>query len=313
MKTKIQIVLLLFGLVETTGNSAIAQNHEYVYKNPSDSSFNCYLKIFPKTDSIKGLIIRDYSNLPNISKKSPYQFWELSKQAGMMTLITNTSKQFPELFTSDSVLKILDDMVQEVVSQHKIPRNNIFIGGISSSGTRALRYAQYCAAGKSTIKIRGVFVVDSPLDLERFYNSAFQHKKNFSGGMLWEANIMLPLFNSLFGGNPQEKLNAYRNSSVFSHSDSLGGNAPLLSNTGIVIFHEPDIDWWVNERGCSYYDINSYDLVAFAVLMKKLGNQQVDLITTTGKGFDRKGNRKPHSWTIVDENYLINWILSRME
>lgn len=80
-----------------------------------------------------------------------------------------------------------------------------------------------------------------------------------------------------------------------------------------MIFHEPDIDWWISERGCSYYDINSYDLVALTVLLKKLGNKHIDLITTTGKGFDREGSRKPHSWTIVDEDYLMTWILIRIE
>ena len=307
MKTIVQILLLFIG------NCAMGQHFEYVYKNPADSSSNCYVKIWPKTDSIKGLIIRDYSNLPDVSQASPYRLLALASEAGMMTLITNSSKQFPELFTSDSTLKKLDEMVQEVVKQHQIPGNNIFIGGISASGTRALRYAQYCAEGKSTIKIRGVFVVDSPLDLERFYNSAYYHKQNFSGGMLWEANVMVPLFDSLFGGGPQEQLEAYRSSSVFSHTDSLGGNAPSLQNTDILIFHEPDIDWWIRERGCSYYDINSYDLVAFTVLLKKLGNQNVDLITTTGKGFDSKGNRKPHSWTIVDEDHLMSWILQRID
>ena len=145
MKTILQIIIL--------GISSFVhgQSFEYVYKNPTDSTVNCYLKIFPETDSIKGLIIRDYSNLPDVSKESPYQIVKLSTQSGMMTLVTNTSKQFPELFTSDSTVKLLDEIVQEVVNQHNIPRKNIFIGGISSSGTRALRYAQYCAEGKSNI------------------------------------------------------------------------------------------------------------------------------------------------------------------
>jgi hypothetical protein len=306
MKTSFYIILLAIS------STLYGQRFEYVYKNPIDSSFNCYLKIFPETDSFKGLIIRDYSSLPDASKASPYQIVKLSLQAGMMTLVTNTSTQFPELFTSDSTIRLLDEMVREVVNQHNIPNDCIFIGGISSSGTRALRYAQYCAEGKSKIKIRGVFVVDSPLDLERFYNSGYYHKKNFSEGMLREANLMLPLFDSLFGGSPKEHYESYKNASVYSHTDSLGGNAPLLKNTDILIFHEPDIDWWIKERGCSYYDINSYDLVAFTVFMKKLGNQNIELRTTTGKGFDRNGNRKPHSWTIVDEEYLVNWILERI-
>jgi hypothetical protein len=309
LKMKIVLTILLMSICCTS----FGQQHEYVYRNPSNSSFNCYLKLLPESDTIRGLIVRDYSRLFDVTEKSPYRFTDLALEAGFMVLITNTSNQFPELFTSDSTMRLLDEIIQEVVMEHEVPGDNIFIGGMSSSGTRALRFAQYCAQGKSQTKIRGVFVVDSPLDLERFYNSAFYHRKNFSGGMLSEANLILPHFDSLFGGSPKEYYNAYKNSSVFTQSDSLGGNASFLQNTNIIIFHEPDINWWIAERGCSYYDINSYDLAAFTLFLGKLGNTNVELITTTGKGFDTNGNRKPHSWSIVDEEYLLSWILKRLK
>lgn len=301
----LSIFLLLFGL------AGFGQPYEYVYKNPADSTFSCYLKIFPKTEDIKGLIIRDFTKLPDTVKKSPYRFTELSAEAGFMTVITNTSKQFPELYTADSTMKLLDDIIHEVIKQHDIPEENIFIGGISASGTRAMRFAQYCAKGKSDIKIRGVFAVDSPLDLARFYNSSFHHKKNFTDGMLWEANWMLPLFDSLFGGGPDEFYNRYKSASVFTHQDSVGGNAQVLKNTDIILFHEPDIDWWLKERGAGYFDINSFDLAAFTIQLQRLGNENVELITTTEKGYDKQGHRKPHSWSIVDEGYLIEWIIRR--
>jgi len=302
-------VLLLFIALSF---AAFGQRYEYVYRNAKDHTINCYLKIYPKTDSIKGLIVRDFTTLPDSSKKSPYRFVDLASEAGMMTLITSTSTYFPELYTSDAPMNMLDEMIHEVLEEHNIPKNKVFIGGISASGARALRFAQYCARGASDLKIRGVFVVDSPLDLERFYTSASQHKANFTDGMLWEAEHMIPLFDSLFRGGPDEHLEDYRNASVFSHTDPKGGNAHLLKNTDILIFHEPDIDWWITERGCSYYDINSYDLVAFTVFLRSLGNENVDMISTTGKGFNRQGERKPHSWSIVDEGYLMQWILARV-
>ncbi len=301
-------IIILFASYFTFG-----QTYEYVYKNPADSTFNCYLTVFPEGETIKGLIIRDYTNLPDISKKSPYQFLKLSKEAGLMTLYTNTSNIFPELFVQESTMKLLDEIVVEVIEKYNIPKNNIFIGGLSASGARALRYAQYCAAGKSTVKIKGVFSVDSPLDLERFYKSASEHKQNFKAGMLWEANYMVPFFHELFDGGVEEFPEAYRNASVFTQSDSSGGNVKLLKNTNIILFHEPDIDWWLNERGATYYDFNSYDIAAFALKLRMLGNENVELITTSGKGYDRKGNRNCHSWTIVDENYLMDWIQNLLE
>lgn len=306
MKKTIVLLLALISL------QSLAQDYEYVYRNPKDSTYNSYLKIFPSTEEIRGLVIRDYTNLPDMRKSSPYQFTQLCSDAGLMVLICNSSKQFPELFIADSSMQVLESMVLEVIAAHGIPAENIFIGGISASGTRALRFAQYCERSHSTLKIRGAFAVDAPLDLARFYTSAERHKKYFKDGMLWEANYMLPLFDSLFKASPDEQPEAYRDASVFSHSDSIGGNAGYLKNTDLILFHEPDIDWWIAERGASYYDINSFDLAAFTVCIRSLGNENVELVSTSGKGFDAEGNRKPHSWTIVDEVYLVDWILKRI-
>lgn len=139
MKTAITILLISICF------SCIGQDYEYVYRNPSDSSFNCYLKFYPKSDTIRGLIVRDYSRLYDAKEKSPYKFTDFALENDMMVLVTNTSKQFSELFTSDSTIKLLDKIINEVVIEHYIPEDNIFIGGISSSGTRALRNAKYCA------------------------------------------------------------------------------------------------------------------------------------------------------------------------
>lgn len=291
------------------------QKFEYVYKNKSDSTFNCYLKIIPDSEPVRGLVIRDYSTLPDFTKTSPFHLTERCTQEGLMTLYTVSSNQFPELFTSDSVIAVLDNIVSEVIEEHKIPVNNIFIGGISASGTRALRYAQYCEQGKSDygIKVKGVFSVDSPLDLARFYESVHNHSNNFKEGMLWEADLMKKVFRQLFGGPPDKYDEEYKKASVFSHRDSLGGNAQYLKNVHIIMYHEPDIDWWLNERGASYLDINSYDIAAFVLKLRSLGNKHVELVTTSNKGYDRHGNRNCHSWTIVDEEALTNWLTNQIE
>ncbi len=291
------------------------QTFKYVYKNQKDSSYHCYLMVIPNSKPIKGLVIRDFSALPDISKTSPYQFTELCTQEGLMTIYTVSSNKFPELFSSDSAMFILDDMVSEVIKEHKIPDKNIFIGGISASGTRALRYAQFCEQGKSKhgIRIKGVFAVDSPLDLARFYESVHRHRNNFKAGMLWEAELMTKVFEQLFSGSPDKFQNEYFKASVFSHKDSLGGNAQYLKNVNLIMFHEPDIDWWLNERGASYFDINSYDIAECVIKLRLLGNTNAELVTTTNKGYDRKGNRNCHSWTIVDEVHLSRWISKKLE
>lgn len=307
--------ILITFIISVICTFVYGQKYEYVYKNKLDSTFNCYLKIIPDSKPIRGLIIRDYSVLPDVSVPSPFILSDLCANEGLMTIYTVSSGKFPELFVKDSVISILDEIVAEVVKEHGIPSTNIFIGGISASGTRAFRYAQYCQQGKSKhgIKIKGVFSVDSPLDLARFYESVHNHENNFKEGMLWEADLMKTVFDQIFSGPPTHYEEEYIKASVFSHSDIQGGNAKFLKNVNIIMYHEPDIDWWLNERGSSYFDINSYDIAAFVLKLRATGNNNVELITTSGKGFDRKGNRNCHSWTIVDEAYLTAWITKQLD
>lgn len=307
-----QLLIVLFATLAT---NAVAQRYEYVYRDANDSTVNCYLKVIPEQNIIKGLIVRDYSELPDTSKASPYQFTQLAADNGLMTLYTVTSTFFPEMYYTDSCMYILDEIIAEVIREHRIPGENIFMGGLSASGTRALRFAQFCAQGKSKngLRINGVFSVDSPLDLERFYYSVSRNSHHFKHGMLWEAKLMSRVFSQKLGGSPAQFPDNYLKASVFSATDSLGGNVVYLKNVNVLLFHEPDIDWWLYERGASFYDINSIDITALYLTLRRLGNENAELVTTTGKGFDRNGKRNCHSWTIVDENLLVRWILDRLE
>lgn len=309
MKNLLLFLTLLLGL------RVQGQRFEYVYRNPADSTVNCYLLVFPNTAVIKGLIIRDYSKLPEFKTPSRFKLYQLAADSGVMTLYTVTSSTFPEFYCNETEIALLDEIVGEVIRQHPIPRENIITGGISASGTRALRYAQYCAQGKSKsgIKIKGVFSVDSPLDLARFYNSVKLHGRYFKEGMLWEANHMPKVFAQIFKGSPDEYPQQYLEASVFSHAKPDESNTRFLKDIPILMIHEPDIDWWLNERGSVYYDFNSYDIAAFVRTLRDMGSRKVTLITTSGKGFDAEGKRNCHSWSIVDEGYLMSWIMALMK
>lgn len=192
---------LIFGLLFSYLTTA--QEYEYVYKNPEDSTYNCYLTITPPDSiEVKGLLVRDYSSLPSLpsNKPYPYKWRDLALENGLIVLYTVSSSYFPELYYQDEAPQRLDEIIHEVVEKHKISKEYIFIGGISASGARAMRFAQFCEMGKSKYgtKINGVFSVDSPLDLERFYNSVHNHKENFTDGMLWEAKLMTKVFKEQF-------------------------------------------------------------------------------------------------------------------
>lgn len=301
---------LFFVILSSVGFLMHAQSHHYYYQDPADSNGLGYLKVLPEGKPI-GLVVRDFSKLPDMDKPSPYKFQSMLLEAGYICLYTRSSTDFPELYIKDEPMEILELMITAVASEHAIPDSAIFMGGISASGTRALRFAEFCKRTKSKIQLRGLFIVDSPLDLVRFYKSAKGHAPSFKKGMAEEAAFMVPKFESWFGAAPNTVLEAYQEASVFSHSKPYKASLNHFINLDIIIYHEPDINWWLEERGASYYDINSFDLVAFTQSMRQLGNSRIKMVSTSGKGFDRAGNRKCHSWTIVDERMLCDWILER--
>ncbi len=305
------VTLLIFSIVAV---HLCGQEHIRVFRDKSDTTFNSYYLILPESGTPAGMIIRDYSKLPPKGKKSRYKWMDLAIQENLAVLITCTSNYFPELYYHDDPIELLDEIVNEVVSKYSIPKQNLFVGGISASGTRALQYEKYLQKGlsKFNTELVGVFIVDSPLDFERFYESAKDIKKrNHPKGMNQEAEWMIRIFPEKFGEYEKNK-ETYRLQSVFSHQLQDGGNATYFKSTPILAFHEPDMEWWLNERNAVYTDINSFDIVGFERALKNLGNKDVTVIATREKGFDKAGNRNCHSWTIVDEPLLIAWIKERI-
>lgn len=312
-KSPLLIILLSFGSLF----SGFAQKTQFFYLDARDSTKNAALLILPENPRVKGLLIRDYTHLPPLESlnESPYQWRDLALNSGLAILYTSSTQVFPELYLKDRGLEVLDSLLGKVLASYSFPENALIIGGISASGTRALRYVQYCAAGKSAfnIRIRAAFAVDAPLDMERFYQSAHWNKNKFKAGMLWEANLMQEHYAREMGCSPEECPERYRNASVHSYSDSTCSRDQLLLGTSLLLIHEPDMEWWSNERGASYFDINSFDLQGLSTCLINLEHSDFEIISTSGKGFDKEGNRNCHSWTIVDENYLIEWILDRCE
>jgi hypothetical protein len=287
-----------------------AQVSRYVYREVADSTRNCYLVVLPDGPPV-GLVVRDYSRLPDAAVASPFRFTDLMIEAGWAVLYTATSTADPDLYYTDEGPALLDSIIHEVVQAHHLDPHRIVVGGISASGTRALRYAQWCARGRSPFghHVAGVFAVDPPLDLERFYRSAKRIiERNDPRSNLYESQLMVNVLPQQLGGSPDDVPSGYHQASVYARHATDGGNAGLLRDIPVRFYHEPDVDWWVQERAADRFDFNSIDIEGCVQQVRDLGGSTMELITTTGKGFDRDGKRKPHSWTIVDEPELVQWI-----
>ena len=78
------------------------------------------------------------------------------------------------------------------------------------------------------------------------------------------------------------------------------------------MYHEPDIKWWVENRAKDYNTNNSIDLAGFYNYLKQAGNTQVELITSYKKRKGYAEGSSPHTWTIVDNEELIDWFLGKI-
>ncbi len=288
-----------------------AQKFEYTYRNVADSSRNCYLSVIPE-GKIRGLIIRDFSSLPDTSRASS-GFHISYAASGWMTLFVVSSKTFPDLAIDPEVLPTLDSIVSEVIEKYSIPRDNVFAGGVSSSGTRAVLYAQYCANGKSIngIKLAGVFAVDSPLDYERlWYESNHAVYRNYNEVAYQEGVLIMEHFTRMIGGAPGDYQKEYQSYSPFCYSAPIPGNEKWLVDIPIRLYIEPDINWWIDNKRKDYYDINALDAAALTNRLKLLGSKEAELVVTQDKGYTRSGQRHPHAWSIVDQKDLLSWIIA---
>ncbi|MEO6979499.1 MAG: hypothetical protein ABI113_14010 [Mucilaginibacter sp.] len=112
-----------------------------VYKNANDSTFDCYIKAMIENGRLTG------------SAKT------LAYNKGIMTFTVYPASNPLDMLTGEKHLDIIDSLIAEVVAEHDIPENKVVIGGMSVKGTGAVRYVQYCEAGKSKAGIKPAGVV----------------------------------------------------------------------------------------------------------------------------------------------------------
>jgi hypothetical protein len=215
----------------------------------------------------------------------------------------------------DGWLKHLDAIVAETLTTHGIPADRVIVGGISSGGTAAVRYAEFCAARRSAagVRVRGVFAVDAPLDFGRFWRGeTLAVRRGAHPRFVGEAKMVLADMRRVLGGSPEEHPARYIQTSPFSAFAEGGGQARLLAGVAVRLYTEPDINWWMTNRKVDYYSMNALDAAGLVLQLQLLGNRQAELITTEGRGVRPDGVRHPHSWSIVDEPELGEWILRQM-
>ena len=208
-------------------------------------------------------------------------------------------------------LNFLNDVFSDAMDRYNCSEKNFIIGGFSLGGMNALRYTELAYQNQSSTVIRplAVFGVDPPTDLVLLYNK--QLKQLAKDSTYAEAKLVLDGLHEDIG-TLKANYDQFVEHSAYSYAENQGGNLKYLLEVPIRIYCDPDIDWWMENRNFSYYDINASDLSAMILQLKELGHTNAEFINALGKGYRENGNRHPHSWSLIDPEECIKWILSIM-
>lgn len=306
-KTTLIILTLLLPAI------SFGQKLETVYLNPQDSTANMYIAVIPGNKPIKAFMF--LLDGFGASPRDVLLQTELPKDAaqqGILTIIP-ILKTGALYFGSDNASQqSLHDQIKGVVDRYHLQGKDFYIGGFSIGGSCAVKYAELAVEKNYAVKPKAVFAVDPPLDWERFYNSAKRVVRfSIPAQVNPEVVYMIDRIEKEMKGTPQTALKNFYNNSPYSFSDTTQRAVKTLVNTPIMLITEPDIQWWLSQRGYDYSYINVTDHAAMINELQRLGNKKAVLITTTDKGYRKPDNKRhPHSWSIADPEQLIKWLSS---
>ncbi len=306
------IILLLTVLISTF---SFCKKIETVYLDKKDSTTNMYIAIVPHNGQINSFmfLLDGFGNYSPKGLLLQTHLPEYAAQRNILTIIP-VLKTGALYFGSDTASQqSLKEMVELVAAKYKLQGKDFYIGGFSIGGTCVVKYAELAIQNNYPIKPKAVFAVDPPLDWQRFYDAAKRVVRLSSPDKInGEVTYMIDRIRKEMGGTPETALENYYINSPYSFSDTTQRAIKALTKTPIMIISEPDIQWWLNQRGYDYSYINITDQAAMINELQKLGNDKAVLITTTDKGYRKPNNdRHPHSWSIADAEQTIKWLKSQ--
>ena len=132
---------------------------------------------------------------------------------------------------------------------------------------------------------------------------------NYSESSVQESDWIIKQFDTIFG-SPSDGIESYEKNAPYTYESGNIDNLTGLKNLKIRFYTEPDIDWWKKKAQNDYTDLNAFYIKKLSEkLTLEFGNKNIELIETQNKGYRANGDRHPHSWSIVNEEDLINWIM----
>lgn len=307
-----QKTLMIFFLLGTLC-SAVGQSFERVNFNDKDAD-DYYIQLRPPTEKINGVLIL----LPGYGEKAESIFpssnlFNMAYANGILTVAIAGGEK---IYADEKVIYKLNRGLTDFIKKNpNIPRDKFVIGGFSAGGAISLRYAEYSVENpkKAPIMLKGVFTVDSPIDLGDIWEY-FQReiKKNYSEAGVFEAKMISEKMSKEIG-TPEANPKRYNELTPFNHRLTEPGNERYLKNMAVRVYHDIDVEWQLKQRRRSLFDSNQLSASELINRLMLMGNDRAEFMTSKQPGMRSNGMRHPHSWSIVDEVECIQWTLKLFE
>jgi len=303
------VSLLLWTLTSSAQTAPI----ETTLRNPNDSLVNHYLTLKPQ-GMPKGLLLLlpGYGEYPALALLES----DIANQAaarGLFVVVATLQEGPSSLCFDERSQATLDGLIPELAAKYDLKGKKFYLGGMSIGGSGVVKYAERAYSSSSLVRPNAVFAIDPPLDLIRFCQSlAMIQKYSRAEPAINEANFFLDRFRKEFKGDVQSQRQVYLDQSPFCYGDTTLSAIRPLVNVPIRLIAEPDIDWYLKERGTNYYNLNSLDCSAMISYLRALGSTKAELVVTSGRGYRKQtGKRHPHSWSIAHSKQTVDWLLSQ--
>jgi hypothetical protein len=221
-----------------------------------------------------------------------------------------------------AAMNFLNSSFKDIIERYKAPADKFILSGLSLGGENAIQYTEISRSEKlyTSVKPLACIGVDPPVDMANLYERAKEEIALYTRdstkltdskkAALNEDYFLIDYFEKLYGGSPKEVPERYVEGSQYTLNHPDGGNAKYLIDVPIRIYTDPDISWQMKNKSRDYYHMNCTDQSAMINFLQISGNTRAEFIPALGKGYRLDGLRHPHSWSIVDADECVQWILS---
>lgn len=209
------------------------------------------------------------------------------------------------LFLTHAEKEYLAKEMSLIREQH-FPEANSFIAGFSSGGTIALSLCEYLLQSENQLQLKGLMMVDSPIDLNYLYGINKKNiERNYSAIAFQESMYI----NGILKQKEEETFYYEKYNLYDVRRNDFSNIQYCVAELPILIFTENATNWWRENRGNESNETNYFVLKTFTKnALDRYESAKVLIHISENKGFRKNGKRHPHSWSIVDKKLLLSFI-----